>query len=234
MQLPLTVFLPDEISFDSFYPGDRVSNQQAVVGLQHAASGLGERLIYLWGPESVGKTHLLQAACFEASKAGRSALYLPITPTFLSEQSVSILRGLENCDLLCIDDIEGITQHVDWQEAFFHLFNRLREQTAGFFVVSASQPPTSIPIELLDLKSRLAWGVTYYLQVLTDEEKLAALQIRAKARGIEFPDDVGQFLLRRCARNMADLYHILDQLDNASLVAQRKITIPFVKAILQV
>ena len=66
----------------------------------------------------------------------------------------------------------------------------------------------------------------------SDEEKLQALQLRAKLRGFELPEDVGRFLLKRLDREMRTLFMTLDQLDRASITAQRKLTIPFVKEIL--
>ncbi len=65
-----------------------------------------------------------------------------------------------------------------------------------------------------------------------DEEKLLALQLRGKLRGFELPEDVGRFLLKRLDREMRTLFMTLDQLDRASITAQRKLTIPFVKEIL--
>ena len=80
--------------------------------------------------------------------------------------------------------------------------------------------------------SRVA-GQIYKLQPLSDEDKLQALQLRARLRGFELPEDVGRFLLKRLDREMRTLFMTLDQLDRASITAQRKLTIPFVKEILK-
>ena len=55
------------------------------------------------------------------------------------------------------------------------------------------------------------------------------LQLRAELRGFKLPVDVGRFLLNRLSRDMRTLLTTLDELDNASLDAKRKLTIPFVK-----
>jgi len=70
------------------------------------------------------------------------------------------------------------------------------------------------------------------LQELSDEEKVTTVQQWALQRGFDLPDSVGQFLINRCSRNMHDLHQLLDLLDKTSLQAQRKITVPFVKNIL--
>ena len=64
---------------------------------------------------------------------------------------------------------------------------------------------------------------------LNDEDKINTLKLHALRRGFDLPESVGQFLISRCSRNMHDLQQLLNRLDDASLAAQRKITIPFVK-----
>jgi len=86
-----------------------------------------------------------------------------------------------------------------------------------------------MPLALADLRSRLSWGLVLQLNELGDNDKISTLKSRANKRGFELPTSVAQFLLNRCSRNMHDLQDLLDSLDKASLMAQRKITIPFVK-----
>ena len=74
--------------------------------------------------------------------------------------------------------------------------------------------------------------MSFQLQLLSDEEKQAALQLAANQRGFELPNSVAQFILTHCARQQGELFQLLIKLDEASLVAKRKLTIPFVKQIL--
>ena len=91
-----------------------------------------------------------------------------------------------------------------------------------------------MPVQLEDLRSRLQWGVTYQVQLLNDEEKQEALQRRARARGMELNDEVAYYILQRLPRDMNELFNQLQRLDHASLAEQRKLTIPFVKKILNI
>ncbi len=75
------------------------------------------------------------------------------------------------------------------------------------------------------------WFVPDVLEGM-EQLSLQALQLRARQRGFELPEDVGRFLLKRLDREMRTLFMTLDQLDRASITAQRKLTIPFVKDIL--
>ena len=70
------------------------------------------------------------------------------------------------------------------------------------------------------------------LQTLDDDEQVTALQLRANLRGFELPDEAAQYLLRRLPRDMASLCTFLDELDEESLVSQRRLTVPFVREVM--
>ncbi len=56
--------------------------------------------------------------------------------------------------------------------------------------------------------------------------------LRAKVRGFELPEEVARWLQRRYPRDMGTLYQLLDTLDSAALVAQRRLTLPFIRSVL--
>lgn len=227
VQLTLPLSLRDDATFDNFYSS---ANEHCVAAVQASASGVGDPFIYLWGQEGAGRSHLLQAACHVAAQKSRTCVYLPLNTPGLTPQ---ILHDLEHMHLVCIDDIDAIAKDSTWEEALFYLYNRIRE-ASGTLLIAGAHAPAHLGLNLPDLVSRLAWGVVFQLHVLSDEDKLAALSMRAKLRGLVLNEEVGQFLLRRCPRNMTQLFSILDILDKASLQAQRKLTIPFVKSVLGV
>ncbi len=225
MQLPLGIRLKDGNTFANFVSGP---NAEALAYLQSQLRSAAA--VYLWGAGGTGKTHLLQAACHEAGKAGWRTAYVPLA--CWRELSVELLEGLEAAELVCIDDVASIAGQEDWEAALFHLYNRLRD-AGGNLVVSGTLPPASLPLALPDLRSRLAWGIVFQLQALDDEEKLAGLRQRARDRGLELPEKVGRYLLQRCPRDMSSLFSLLESLDQASLAAQRRLTIPFVKEVME-
>ncbi len=173
---------------------------------------------------------MLHAACAELSKQGEAVGYVPLDKRtyFVPE----VLDGMEQLALVCIDNIECIAGDEEWEMAMFNLYNRIQETGRTRLFITGDRPPRQLNLHLPDLASRLDWGQIYKLQPLSDEEKLLALQLRAKLRGFELPEDVGRFLLKRLDREMRTLFMTLDQLDRASITAQRKLTIPFVKDIL--
>jgi DnaA family protein len=227
-QLALAIKLNDEATLTDFnWQNNNLLQQQ----LQVMLALNGDRLLYLWGPKGSGKSHLLQASC-QAVNSIQSAIYLPLT--FLKEWGPQTIEGLEDQTLICIDDIDAIGNDPAWEEALFHLYNRIKDKEKSLLIISGNQPPAMIAINLADLRSRLAWGLVIQLNELSDEEKITTLKLHAFKRGFELPESVAQFLLNRCSRNMHDLHQLLNRLDDASLAAHRKITIPFVKNILNI
>ncbi|MES2217921.1 MAG: DnaA regulatory inactivator Hda [Pseudomonadota bacterium] len=227
-QLTLGVGLKDEATFANYYPGQ---NGPLIHELKKAAAGTGERVIYFAGVGGAGCTHLLQASCHEANHHKLSVVYLPLAS--LIEYSPAIFEGLESLDLVCIDDVHMIAGRPAWEEAFFYVYNRLHD-AGKRLIVTANVLPKSLGFALPDLVSRLAWGVVFQLQGLTDAEKLQVLTLRAQRRGMTLSEEVGKFILNHCPRHMATLSSAFEALDKASLAAQRKLTIPFVKTVLQV
>ena len=193
--------------------------------------GQGERIVYLWGVPGCGKTHLLQACCQQTDSA-HSAIYLPLA--ILHEWGPDMLDGIANHTLICIDNIDLIAENPAWEEAIFHLYNRIRDNDQALLIIAGNQTPMNLGIALPDLRSRLSWGLVMQVNELRDEDKIYSLKLHAHNRGFELASSVAQFLLNRCGRNMHELHALLNSLDEASLRAQRKITIPFVKEILSI
>jgi DnaA-homolog protein len=220
-QLPLAVRLRDFAVFETFEPGPN----GAVVAVLAAPAAAGPA-VWLWGPEGSGKSHLLQAAC----AAEPSAAYLPVAE--LLDAGPGVLEGWHDRALVCIDDIDRLAGQRDWELAAFALFNRLWEQ-GGCLVVSACAGPAATRFALPDLQSRLAWGGVFRLAPLSDDDRVAALRRRAAHRGLDLPLDSARYLMRRLPRDMRALCGWLDTLDVASLAAGKRLTLPFVKSVIE-
>jgi DnaA family protein len=139
-----------------------------------------------------------------------------------------ILHNIESNQLVCFDDVDVIIGHFEWEEALFHCFNRLK-QLGRQIVMAAKYNPASLAFALPDLGSRLATSLVFQLPDMTDEDKQQALIKQAKFKGLELDDATALYLLRHCGRDMHTLIAILDKLDKASLRAQRRLTIPFIR-----
>ena len=230
IQLPLGVRLRDDATFANYYPGANAAALGYVERLCEADAGWTESLIYLWGGEGVGRSHLLQAACLRFEQRGEPAVYLPLAEVV--EYGPALLDNLEQCELVCLDDLDAVAGRNDWEEALFHLFNRLRD-SGRRLLLAASSSPRELPVQLADLQSRLTLALVFQLQSLSDEDKLRALQLRASRRGLHLSDEVMSYMLNRFSRDLGSLMTLLDHLDQYALQAQRAITIPLIKSMLE-
>ncbi|MFV1983722.1 MAG: DnaA regulatory inactivator Hda [Thiohalomonadales bacterium] len=221
-QLILNFDLREIARFENFISGE---NKKLINELQDEK----QFCIFFYGTTGYGKTHLLHSLCHEYSKRLKSAIYIPLT--LHKEISPKIFTGLEDKELVCIDDIQVIAGIKEWETELFHLYNRLRDNKSRI-VVSSAMSLKSLPIKLTDLRSRFSWGPVYKIKSLTDDNKCLALQQHASIRGLELTDEVCEFLLSRYSRDVSNLFDMLETLDKAALVAKRKITIPFVRKIL--
>lgn len=229
-QMSLSVQLPDDETFESF---QSQSNHAVAMQLQtfidlHLNHVPHPTALYLFGIKGVGKSHLLHASCTYANKLGLSALNLSFSE--IEQLSVEMLVGLEQIDIICLDDIHLIAGNDEFERAVFDLFNRVTEQ-GKCLIISGDQNVSNLAIQLPDLLSRLSWGLTEQVKPIDDNEKIRALQYRAERRGLSLANEAAKFLLTRFSREMSDLVNALDELDKASIREQRKITIPFIKDI---
>ncbi len=98
--------------------------------------------------------------------------------------------------------------------------------------MAARSPPALLQWALADLGSRCAAGAILALRALDESEQQEALQLRARLRGLELPQETSRWLQRRFPRDMRRLYGLLDALDEAALAAQRRLTVPFIREVL--
>lgn len=215
----------DPYTFDNFLP---TSNALVIQSLYDFLSQEDFQFIYLWGASNSGKSHLLQACCAQAAYAGESACYVPCRQ--FTEAGPGVLEGLDNLRLVCIDDADLVAGKPDWEQTLFLLFNALRDRDARL-IISASQNSAECGFVLPDLFSRLQWGLSLRLLLLSDDEKSEALMLRCQSRGIEVNMDVINWLIKHIARDMESLYQFIDKAIEQAIKQGRRITIPFIKSL---
>lgn len=225
-QLTLAIQLNQQSTLDDF---NWDTNPLLLPILTEMLAFRGERILFLWGAQGSGKTHLLQASC-QALGREYSSMYLPLD--LLKDWGAETLDDLSEQDLICIDDVDAIAKNPEWEKAVFSLFNQIKDNETSLLIVASQYAPTNLPIMLPDLRSRLAWGLTLQVHELNDEGKINTLILKAKKRGIDLSEVVAQYLIHHFSRHMHDMIAILDELDKTSLAQKRKITIPFVKEVL--
>jgi len=224
-QLPLGVRLPDRAVFASFLPA---RNGQVVEHLRRVADGQLAGTSWVCGPQGSGKTHLLQAVSAQASATMQTG-YIPLRD--LGRLGVGVLEGLRGLQCLCVDDLQEVVGQREWERALFSVLQGI-EEGGGRLVAAAEVPPALMTWALPDLGSRFSASAVFQLRVLDEAEQQAALQLRARLRGVELPEETSRWLQRHYPRDMHKLYELLDTLDQAALVAQRRLTVRFIREVL--
>jgi DnaA family protein len=177
----------------------------------------------------VGKTHLALAACAAAEAAGRRATYLPLHAA--TGRLRDALEALDAADLAALDGLDAIAGNRDDEVALFDFHNRAR--AAGISLLYAGRAaPDALALALPDLRSRLSQCARIALSPLDDEGRREVLRERARRRGLVIDEAALEWLLRRVGRDLAGLTRLLDRLDQASLAAQRRLTVPFLRQVL--
>lgn len=231
VQIPLKISLREEISFDSFVTGKpetAILLNQFQSALRQSSGGA----FYLQGPQSVGKSHLLQASCRYKTDLKQSSVYLPLKDTSLPLIADS-LKGLEEIDLVCIDDIDCKIDQIEWQISLANLL--VKSQTAGHIVVLSGQSDyLQWPVAFPELNSALVGVLTIPIPLLSvDEDVVDALQRHANKIGFDLPLEVGNYLVKTFSNQLAELMAVLAMLEQATLVEKRRLTLPFVKQFLK-
>jgi len=252
-QLPLKISLDSSAKLEYFFVGSNAELIEKLRGYSEDDSYIVEakeinetevaipgssfispdttNMLFVWGNQSSGKTHLAQAICraFDQSTK-KSCVYLPLD----NEQiSYHILEGLADIDLVCIDSLECVRGNYKWQVALFNLYNELKDSNKKLIIFSR-ETPLQMQLELADLTSRLSSMSIYKLSKIADEHLVRFIQTSGKNIGVEINIEVATFILNRSDRSIINLKRIISTLDEQSLAHHRKVTIPFVKEILEI
>jgi DnaA-homolog protein len=224
-QLPLALRYPPDQRFEGF-----VAATEGVLAQLHALATIaGGDWLYLVGASGVGKTHLALAACAATESSARRGAYLPLASA--AGRLREALGALHDNDFIALDGLDAIAGQRDDELALFDFHNRARD--AGTAVLyTARATPAGLPLALPDLRSRLSQCTRMVLAPLDDDGRRQVLRRRAQRRGLAIDDAAIDWLLRRVDRDLGSLTALLDQLDRASLAAQRRITVPFLRQVL--
>lgn len=225
-QLPLALSLREGSTLANFVAGE--SNLPAVHGVDAVLSG-SDRQAFIWGEREQGKSHLLEGAVRQVRECGGNACLLPASE--LLPLVPDVLEGMEHFDLLALDDCDQFAGHAQWEEAIFHLYNRLMS-AQGTLLATGSAAPAALGLMLPDLATRLAAGPVYRLNALDEDALVQLVTDKAQERGMRIERDVARFIVMRAERRPGALLALLEKLDPMALAQQRSVTIPFVKAAL--
>lgn len=184
--------------------------------------------LYCWGASGSGKTHLLKAMFGLALEHNISAIYL--TPND-SNGWVTLEKNIENLpNALLIDDVDAL--NTMQQALLFRIQIETKEKSGKLLFITGSQSIAGLELRD-DVKSRLGWGLNFELTVLSDAQKIIAINQTALERGINLSQDVAPWLLSNFHRDLPSLLSLIEALDHFSLERKRAVTLPLLREFLQ-
>ena len=226
-QLPLPLKLDRFASFETFVAD---SNETLVRHLEALARGERSDIVWICGAKGRGKSHLLQATCRAAGRAGTRAMYLPLDTE--EELDPDCLLDLDSIGLLALDQVDAVAGRPEWEARLFAVLDGM--QSSGRpLLLAANRTPSAAEFKLADLASRAAAATVYRLNPLSDRGQRQALEEHARSLGLELDEATARYLLTRVDREVGELCRWIDRLDRASLAEQRRLTVPFVRKALQ-
>jgi DnaA family protein len=224
-QLPLALRYPPDQRLDTFVDAPAGALDQ----LRALAMQSGVDWVFVAGAGGVGKTHLALAVCAAAEAAGRRAAYLPLAAA--RGRLRTALDALDGNDVVALDGLAAVAGDREDEVALFDFHNRARSAGTAL-LYTAEAAPDALPLVLPDLRSRLGQCARVVLAPLDDDGRRRVLRERAQRRGLVLEEAALDWLLRRVGRDLGGLTALLDRLDRASLAAQRRVTVPFLRQVL--
>ncbi len=230
--------LDSSLTFETFVVGK--PNELAHAAARRVAEGgpVSFNPLFLYGGVGLGKTHLMHAIAWEASKRNPELKVLYLSAEQFMYRFVKALRDrstldfkdlYRSVDILMVDDVQFIAGKNSTQDEFFHTFNALIEQKKQI-IISGDRAPGEIDGLEDRIKSRLQRGLVVDLHPTDYELRLGILQQKldqhlAMGENIVIADGVLEFLAHRIASNVRVLEGAMTRLFAFGSLVGRDITL---------
>ena len=225
-------------SFDNFIEGDcnRLA-RSAGFAVAQKPGGTAFNPLLVYGGVGLGKTHLIHAIGIEIKKnhPEKTVLYVPaekFTQQFIEAVKNNTVGDFQQfyqmMDVLIIDDVQFLAGKEKTQDVFFHIFNHLH-QGGKQLVISSDKAPVEMSGMEQRLLSRFKWGLSADLQTPGLETRIAILEKKMYAEGIDLPKEVVEYLAYSITTNIRELEGAMISLIAQSSLNKKAVTLELAK-----
>ena len=225
-QLALQIQINERASLNNFFVSK--NNNKTIQILKNILLGSDNGIqVFIDDLGSNGKSYLLQAICNDFSNSNNSSIYIPMQEAINLDPS--ILEGVSELNLICIDDVDLINKRREWEVALFNLINECYEKDCFLLLSGSINKLEAIP----DLVSRIKKMETLRLEAINDDELLEATQAISKNLNIEISDKNMNYLINNSKRDIKTIFRTLSQLEKESLERKKSIGLNLIKEVIR-
>ncbi|MBQ74215.1 MAG: chromosomal replication initiator protein DnaA [Gammaproteobacteria bacterium] len=230
--------LNKDFTFDTFVSGS--SNEMAWAAAMQVSENVGGASynpLLLYGGSGLGKTHLMHAVGNSIiEKHPNLKVAYMYSQRFMEDMVRAIEHGTmsdftqyyRSVDVLLMDDIQFLAKGSKSQEEFFHVFNRLQEDSRQI-VLTCDRYPKEIQGLEERLESRFVWGMTAAVEPPELETRIAILMKKAELEQTVLPHDPAFFIAERIRSNVRELEGALKRVIANARFTDRQISIEQVR-----
>ena len=238
---PSRLSLNPKFSFDSFVVGS--CNQFAHAAAKAVATSPSRSYnpLFIYGGTGMGKTHLMHAIGRSLNENFASMRIVYTSSERFVNEMVQCIRTdrmpqfhkyYRSADVLMVDDVQTLANKERTQEEFFHTFNELFDHQKQIILSSDTTPKhTSGLAERL--RSRFEWGLQVDIQPPDLETKMAILDKKAEAEGVDLPEDVRIFVATRTKTSVRELEGAFVKLVAYASVTDTRINVQMAQQVLK-
>ena len=225
-QLALQIQINERASLNNFFVSKNNSKTIQILKNILLDSNNGVQM-FIDDLGSNGKSYLLQAICNDFSNSSNSSIYIPMQEAINLDPT--ILEGVSELNLICIDDVDLINKRREWELALFNLINECYEKDCFLLLSGNVNKLEAIP----DLVTRIKKMETLRLEAINDDELLEATQAISKNLNIEISDKNMNYLINNSKRDIKTIFRTLSQLEKESLERKKSIGLNLIKEVIR-
>src|SRR5574344_1138744 len=231
-----------QYNFDNFVEGSSNKFSRSIAEeVAKKPAGTPFNPFFIYGPSGVGKTHLVNAIGLRIKELYPEMRVLYISAHLFKVQYMDaaasnkvpdFIHFYQTIDTLIIDDIQEIAGVEKTQNTLFHIFNHLYRNRKQL-IFTSDRSPILLQGFSDRLMTRMKCGIVAELEKPTAELRKNILRRKIYRDGLQFPDDVIDFIGENVSDSVRELEGIINSIMAHSTVYNKDIDLALAKQIVK-